>query len=64
MGIGSGQEPRVITLLCEFPVPEQDIRQLGVKRKSLVGKVSLGMAAAKVIVDEDAVEKLPVELVQ
>ena len=55
----TGQQRRVITLLCEFSVPEQDIRELVVERSVLVGEVDLGMVKARLIIDEDEEEQLP-----
>jgi hypothetical protein len=60
IAVGSGQGRRVITLLCEFPVAEQDIRELVVERRVLVVEVNLGMVTAKVIIDEDEEEKLQI----
>jgi len=53
-----GSELRVITLLCEFALPERDIRELIVQRRVLVGEVDVGMVRAKVIIDEDEEEML------
>lgn len=54
----TGSKRRVITLLCEFALPEQSIHELVVQRRVMVGEVDLGMVRAKIIIDEDEEEEL------
>ena len=49
----TGQKRRVVTLLCEFGLPEEDIHQLVVQRKVIVTTANLGSVTARVIIDED-----------
>ncbi len=48
-----GKKRRVVTLLCEFGLPEKDIYQLAVQRKVIVTTAHLGLVTARVIIDED-----------
>lgn len=58
-----GNKRRVITVLCEFALPENDIHQMVIQRRVLVGTVNLGMITARVIIDEDEEEnRLGVDL--
>ena len=53
VAVSKRDQRRVVTLLCEFPVAQQDIRRLIVERSVLIGYVDVGMVRAKVIIDED-----------
>ena len=50
---GKRGQRRVVTLLCEFAVAEEDIRRLIVERSVLVGRIDMGMVRPLVIIDED-----------
>ena len=52
----TGKKRRVVTLLCEFALPEKDIHDLVIQRRLLVTTVNLGIVTAWVIIDEDEEE--------
>lgn len=54
----TGKTRRVITLMCEFALPERDIHELVIQRRILVATANLGMVTARVIIDEDEEELL------
>ncbi len=52
----TGKKRRVVTLLCEFELPERDIHQLAIQRRVIVTTANLGLVTARVIIDEDEEE--------
>jgi len=51
-----GKKRRVITMVCEFALPEKDIHELVIQRRVLVTTANLGMVNARVIIEDEEEE--------
>jgi len=53
----SGNKHRVVTVVCDFRLPEKNVRALVVQRRLLVGTVDLGIVKARVLLDDEEDEE-------
>lgn len=56
-----GTKHKVVTLACEFTLPESDLREIVVQGEVLVTRIRFGMVSPSIIVDKFEEEKLGIE---